>query len=109
MKRNFLLLILLLILPACTAMHGSFGWGRPYEINLDDPPPGSPEYQQGFKDGCESGYSGYANHFNKLFFRWKQDPTLTTNNVYYQMWKDAYAYCAFVGMMVDEHGMGNWR
>ncbi len=91
-------------------MHGKTGWWvKPYEYNLEDPPPGPPEYQKGFTDGCESGYSGYANNFNKLFYTWKQDPELTTNNVYYQMWKDAYAYCAVIGMMVDEHGLGNWR
>ncbi|MCE3232038.1 MAG: hypothetical protein K0R98_295 [Rickettsiaceae bacterium] len=103
------LIVLLIILQGCTQQYNKFGWAKPNEINLEDPPEGPPEYQQGFKDGCASGYSGYANSFNKMFFTWKQDPTLTTNNVYYQMWKDAYAYCAVIGMMVDEHGMGNWR
>lgn len=70
---------------------------------------GPPEYMQGYKDGCESGYSGYANQFNKNFWTWKQDPQLAQEKVYYQIWKDAYSYCAFYGMMADEHGLGNWR
>jgi hypothetical protein len=107
--KKIAILSLLILLSGCTQMYSKFNIGRPSEINLEDPPEGPPEYKQGFKDGCESGYSGYANHFNKLFYTWKQDPKLTTNNVYYQIWKDAYAYCAVIGMMVDEHGLGNWR
>ena len=84
------------------------GWARPAEFDIT-PPPGPEIYQQGYKDGCESGFSGYSNSFNKMFWEWKQDPELAQNKVYYQIWKDAYAYCALWGMMADEHGLGNWR
>lgn len=103
-----LLVIFLFFITACTEMHSKTEWGKPASFSFE-PPPGPPIYQQAFKDGCESGFSGYANSFNKMFWTWKQDPELITNNVYYQMWKDAYAYCGVVGMMADEHGFGNWR
>ena len=94
---------------ACTYVHVSPGWARSGD-SLMEPPPGPPEYQQGFLDGCESGFSGYGNSFNKLFWTWKQDPQLAENNpVYYQIWKDAYTYCANWSMITDEHGLGNWR
>ncbi|MDB2415428.1 hypothetical protein N9W34_06625 [Rickettsiales bacterium] len=102
------LLIILLFLSSCTEMHSDFGWARPASLSME-PPDGPPEYQQGFRDGCESGYSGYSNNFNKYFYTWKQDPILAQDPVYYQIWKDAYAYCANYGMMVDLHGMRNWE
>jgi hypothetical protein len=109
MKKYLLLILLVITVSGCGKyFHNNFGWGKPANFDMT-PPDGPPEYQQGFKDGCESGYSGYANSFNKMFYTWKQDPELAQNNVYYQMWKDAYTYCAVYGMMVDEHGMGNWR
>ncbi len=93
---------------ACTEMHFKPGWGKPSGFDMT-PPPGPPKYQQGFSDGCESGFSGYANSFNKQFWSWKQDPELAQEREYYQIWKDAYSYCALWGMMADEHGWGNWR
>ena len=89
-------------------MHVRPGWAKPADFNMD-PPEGPEIYQQGYRDGCESGFSGYANSFNKMFWTWKQDPELAQNEVYYQIWKDAYSYCATWGMMADEHGLGNWR
>lgn len=92
----------------CKDAHIDFTFAKPWDFTMEAPP-GPPMYQQAYKDGCESGYSGYGNSTNVMFWEWKQDPELTKNNVYYQMWKDAYAYCALVGMMADEHGFGNWR
>lgn len=89
-------------------MHSDTGWGRPASFDMT-PPDGPPIYQQAFKDGCESGFSGYADSWNKMFWTWKQDPKLAQDRTYYQMWKDAYSYCALYGMMSIEHGMGNWR
>ena len=108
MLRLALIVLMLISLGGCYNMHHSLSWAKPAEFSME-PPPGPPEYQQAFKDGCESGFSGYGNNFNKMFWTWKQDPELAQNKVYYQMWKDAYAYCALWGMMADEHGLGNWR
>jgi hypothetical protein len=103
-----LLLIITVHLNACTYFHVNPGWAKSPELDMT-PPPGPAIYQQGFKDGCESGYSGYAFSGQKLFWHWKQDPALTENKVYYQIWKDAYAYCANYAMIETEMGLGNWR
>jgi len=104
----FVLTVSTFTLCGCTEMHWNFGGTKPTGMSFE-PPPGPPEYQQGFRDGIESGYSGYANSFNKMFYTWKQDPVLAQNPVYYQIWKDAYAYGALWGMMADMHGWGNMR
>lgn len=103
-----LLVFILCELSACRYFHMDIGWAKPPEFDMT-PPPGPPIYQQGFKDGCESGYSGYGSSGQKLFWKWKQDPRLVENKVYYQIWKDAYGYCALYAMMESEHGLGNWR
>jgi hypothetical protein len=96
-------------LNGCTKFHFEFGGAHPSSLPLKSPPPGPPIYQQGWMDGCESGFSGYGNNFDKVFHTWKQDPELAQNSVYYRIWKDAYGYCANYGMMSQEHGWGNWR
>ncbi len=92
----------------CTYWHSDIQIGRPAsgetEISY-----GPAIYRQGYKEGCESGNSGYGNNFNKMWFTWKQDPNLVLNPVYYQVWKDAYAFCAYQQMQNDEHSLGNWR
>ncbi len=105
---KYIVILMALLISGCTNMHSDFGWAKPAEFDME-PPPGPPIYQQGYRDGCSSGFSGYANNFNKMFWKWKQDPKLAQDKVYYQIWKDAYAYCALWGMMADEHGLGNWR
>lgn len=57
------------------------------------PTGGSPEYEQGWKEGCESGLSGMTNSFYRSFYILKQDNSLITNEVYYKAWKDSYDYC----------------
>lgn len=105
---RILIITFVMLLSGCTNLNFKMAWGRPASLTME-PPPGPPIYQQGFKDGCESGYSGYANNFNKLFYTWKQDPQLSKDPVYYKIWKDGYWYCAAYAMMVGSHGHGNWR
>lgn len=106
---NFIAIIILVMpLCSCTYFHVNPSWAKNPDFPMESPP-GPPEYRQGFMDGCESGYSGYANSFNKMFWTWKQDPKLAENQMYYRIWKDAYSYCALLAMAADEHGLGNWR
>jgi hypothetical protein len=110
MTRSLTLFLMMLALTGCQAFHVSFAsFTRPTTLAMMDPPPGSEEYQQGYIDGCKSGYAAYSNNFNKLFYQWTQDWKLAQEPVYYQIWKDAYAYCANYGMMADMHGLGNFR
>lgn len=93
-----------LLLVACTSAHVDFNWAKPSSLDLT-PPPGPPEYQKGYVDGCRSGWKAYSTTFNKVFDKFRQDPVLAQNDVYYQVWKDAYAYCAAYGNSVGEHGL----
>jgi hypothetical protein len=97
--RYLLTLALLVGLAACDPT-------KPVSLNTT-PPAGPPEYQQGFKDGCESGIAGYASPFYKTFHTVKQDGVLAQNPIYYQIWKDAYAYCRTYVMTQATHGHGN--
>ena len=92
----------------CHRFHSEIGWARPAGTMMEIKY-GPENYRQGYKDGCESGYSGYGNSFNKMFWKWRQDPELVSDPVYYQIWKDAYSYCAYMAMIHDEHGLGNYR
>lgn len=79
----------------CTGKGGRLDLRKPATLDLE-PPPGPPEYRQGWSDGCESGMDAYAPQFQKLVraFDLKQDPKLRNNPVYYRAWKDAFLYCA---------------
>lgn len=89
------ILCLALALAACTGKDGSLDLRKPASLSFE-PPPGPPEYRQGWSDGCESGSSAYAADFYKLIraFDLKLDPQLRNNRMYYQVWKDAFLYCA---------------
>jgi len=102
------LLMLATQLSSCTYFHTNVGWAKPPEFDME-PPPGPAIYQQGYKEGCESGFSAYASSGTKMFWKWKQDLELVENKMYYQIWKDAYGYCALYAMAEAEHGLGNWR
>lgn len=93
-------------LAGCAGFHLSPALGHAWTLNMT-PPPGEPDYEQGWVDGCHSGISGYGNQFYKNFYDWKQDPSKVTNQVYYQVWKDAYAYCRTYSMMQTNNALGN--
>ena len=95
MKNILTILLLVFVLSACTGAGGSLDLRKPVSLNLE-PPEGPPEYRQGWSDGCESGMQVYSNDFYKFWktFEFRQDPNLRKNKMYYQVWKDAYLYCA---------------
>jgi hypothetical protein len=98
--RYILLIALMVCLSACGdepkfgSTVGNFFF-KPASLDID-PPEGPPEYQQGWLDGCESGMAAYSDALPKSFkaFKLKQDPNLRNNKMYYQIWKDAFLYCA---------------
>ncbi|MCD6034979.1 MAG: hypothetical protein K0R63_720 [Rickettsiales bacterium] len=96
------------MLSACTKGRFNPFWAKPYSFEMRNPPPGPPEYQQGYMDGCESGYKGYGTQYNKVWWELRQDPKYRNNPMYYQMWKDAYAYCAAAANSMAMHGVGNY-
>lgn len=106
MKYCVIILVMLMV-SGCTSA-GHMSWTKAAGADYT-PPPGPPEYQQGFLDGCETGRSAYANHFYKMFLQSKQDEKLAGNPMYYQVWQDAYLYCWFQQETTGSHGWGNFR
>jgi len=70
---------------------GLMGCKRP--LFLDDVPPGPPVYKQGWADGCETALDVIAG--TRLWNKFKQDPKLVKNPMYYKVWHDSFWYCYF--------------
>ena len=85
--RHSLIFIIVLLLSGCdTVTH-------PKPSGIITSMPGPPNYTKGWEDGCFTGMGTYANSYYSTFYHFRQDPHMTTNQMYYQAWKDAYAYC----------------
>jgi len=53
-------------------------------------PQGPPQWQQGYSEGCTSGYSA-AGH---PYYRWEKDPRRALDDRLYGMgWKDGFETC----------------
>lgn len=59
------------------------------------PPPGPPEFQAGFTDGCNSGMSeNQYNLFASTFQGYYKHPVLNNRSLLYRRtWQDAFTYC----------------
>lgn len=90
--KNFVL-ISFLFLSACGI--GSGSEVRPlYPPWLPPPPEGGPqEFQEGWRDGCDTGLAAHGTDIYRSAFGFTQNPSLTLNPVYYQAWKDAENFC----------------
>lgn len=67
---------------------------RPRPWPLANTPEGTPMFQKGWNDGCDTGLQVYGNNmYNAAYEGFKQDPNLVDNPEYYRAWKDAYTYC----------------
>ncbi len=96
----FFLSMIMLILTACEGGR-SLSLTRPYALDAT-PPSGSPEFQQGYADGCESALSGMGNQFIKVFHEFKYDTSLANNKVYDRMWNASNDYCRLFLFVGDE-------
>ncbi len=103
------LTLLILCVSGCADFRADLSFTRASSLPLNQKLNGPPEFQQGFKDGCETGYGAWGNIFAHTFYGWKQDPILAQNPAYQQIWIDAYSYCRIYAEQVDEHGWGNFR
>lgn len=86
-------IVIILMLSGCakfSALHEVF---KPWPHGLSKTPEGTPEFQAGWTDGCESGLSVYGNDVYKAFYTFKQDVQLVDHPEYYRAWKDSYTYC----------------
>lgn len=61
---------------------------------MPDPPKGGPpEFQEGWKDGCETGLAQHGSSPYRTSFSFYQNPNLVMNPIYYKAWKDSENYC----------------
>ena len=91
--RKFLLILLFSVVAACSV--GGNNIIRPLDPPfMPTPPPNTPqEYRQGWLDGCETGFAAHGYDVYRVAYKFKQDPSLVMNPVYYKAWKDAENYC----------------
>ncbi len=91
LKRTIILILALSFLPGCDARVRT---GPPWmQTLLTEGPPGPALFKQGWQDGCETGISATSNHFQKMFYDFKQDSKLARDQKYYLGWKLAFDYC----------------
>lgn len=67
---------------------------RPMYLNTVDPP-GPPEYQLGWEDGCDAGLSAQGEWYYKVMFGFKKRPEMAANDQYKQGWNEGFTYCRF--------------
>jgi len=70
------------------------GGCRPMYLNTVDPP-GPPEYQVGWEDGCDSGLSAQGEWYYKVMYGFKKRPEMASNDQYKQGWNEGFTYCRF--------------
>jgi len=112
MKKIFLMIMILTIATtSCSYKKGRFYpfWAKAASLKMMEPPPGPPEYQQGYMDGCESGFKGYSKPYNQIWWRFRQDPVLRQNDTYLKVWRDSYFYCAAYALSIAQHGISNFN
>ena len=98
MRIYALSLCVALLLASCEGR--ALSWTRPFALDMT-PPPGPPNFQQGWRDGCDAGVSGFGNQFNKLHYDARYDTALFNDLVYNRMWNAAARYCALFSSMAD--------
>ncbi len=95
--RLLTVLALVFLLSGCQSQAGWFDYSRPANLNVT-PPPGTPEYQQGWTDGCNGALAAVNTDVNLLLAsrKYKIDGELWNSSKRYKAaWKDAYYYCSY--------------
>jgi hypothetical protein len=91
MQRLTKILLLLLVLGSVNAcehkpIYMRFGGD---EVSEDH----SPDFQQGWRDGCDTGSAVYGNQVTKAFKGYTRDASKVGNRSYESAWIDAYNWC----------------
>jgi hypothetical protein len=98
--RAIFVVVAMMSLSACSTMSL-----KPNAQLLTQVPQGAPEtYQQGWKDGCESGMAIAGNQVYKVAYKNKIDPELVSDTQYYRGWSEAKTYCAHYTMAMQWEG-----
>jgi hypothetical protein len=95
MKKILALIIISLSMTACNSGY-KLDFSKPITLNTT-PPEGPTEYQQGWKDGCESGISATNTSFYMTIgaHKYTLDEELRNNNLYAVAWKYGYNHCGY--------------
>jgi hypothetical protein len=90
--KSYLAISLLLLSTACATFDPTVPvYDKLHGTDLG--PDVSPDYRQGFNDGCYSGRAVFGNHFYKSFYGFKRDADKVGNYDYETSWYDGYNYC----------------
>lgn len=95
--RKFFAISLVLLLAACT------GWDGPSPGFMDMDPPGPPEYKQGWRHGCESGFATYGTALNKAYYAFYQDFYMMDDRYYNAGWHEAFNFCRHYNYKWNTH------
>ena len=72
----------------------ALGGCRPMWLQTVDPA-GTPEYNLGWEDGCDTGLSAEGDWTYKMIYGFKKRPELAANDQYKQGWNEGFSYCRF--------------
>ncbi len=95
MKDFFLILFLLSSLCGCKKSVAKIFPNRPDREFVEELRDASPEFKQGWEDGCEVGMSAGSNTFYKMFYRSNASDgyKMTSSTDYKTAWGNAFWYC----------------
>lgn len=92
--KHIFLCFVMLLQSSCNAMSFMDYISKPMQLDLT-PPPGPPEYQAGYIDGCKTG--AQENNHNapaQLRFSIIKNPVFNHESyIYRSVWRSAYIYC----------------
>lgn len=87
--KNVVVIFLILLLTACGFKY------EPATLRQGGgiPQNGSPAFNQGWRDGCDSGMAAFGNYTYKLIYGFKKDTKQLNNPEYVSAWNSAYNTC----------------
>lgn len=94
LKMTSLVMVCFITLQACMDFRPRVGAPWQQKLLSQGPKNASTSFQEGWRDGCETGISATANSFQRHFYGFKKNPDRISDQVYYTGWKTAFAYCS---------------
>lgn len=95
-SRTITLIPLLMSMLVCLSACQQFLKPRPFGIDYgleNRAPPGTPNFQDGWRDGCESGIAAYGTMMYKTTSSYTFDQTRLNDPEYYHGWELAFRHC----------------
>lgn len=96
MPKHIILILVAVLATGCVGKYfsdESIFAPKPFRMTGPDTKNASPEYLKGWDDGCKTGLATLVSGYYKSFYKFKQDPYMISNQVYFKAWNDAYTYC----------------